>query len=593
MRVADYIMQFIAAQGVKHVFMLPGGGCMHLADALARSKKLKYVACLHEQAAAIAADGYAQFTQNIGVCLVTTGPGSTNAVTGCYGAWAESTPVLFLSGQVKTADIKDEPEMRMRGFQEVDIISMVKPVTKYAATVTCANKVRFHLEAALHYAKSGRPGPVWLAVPLDVQAQECKHDDMSSFTPPFAKPRLDLLHVSALRTLAALAKAKRPVILAGNGVRIAGATDLLREFADRCGVPVVLSYKAADLLPEDHPLNAGRPGTIALRWANFAVQNSDFVLAIGARLDYGQTGYNAEQFAPHARKVAVDLDWLELVKHTVKLDDRVCADAGDFLRESLAQWPLFHFPSVADWAQTCRDWKAQYPAVTAAMRKQRHCVNTYVLMEELSKHMTPDDILVPGSSGACSEVALQSFQVKEGQRVINSPSIGSMGFGLPQAIGVAVASGRRVVCVNGDGGFQMNVQELETVRRLNLNIKFFVLDNQGYASMRATSRNHFKGRMVASGKESGLTLPDVLKQALAYGIHTNRIGDHSQLVAGVKMALSSDGPFICKVVVDPDEQPQPRVRSRVASDGSMVTGTLHDMWPYLSRKELAKNMLAV
>jgi len=593
MKLSDYIIHFLALEGVKHIFILPGGGCMHLADSVAKNKQLSFVACLHEQGAAIAADGCAQYGRGLGVALVTTGPGSTNAITGVAGSWIDSVPVLILSGQVKTPDIKPSPDMRMLGYQEVDIIPMVKPVTKYAVTIKDPESIRYHLEKAVYLARTGRPGPVWIAVPLDVQAREIDPDKLRPFDHPApAQPVNSALQAAAKHTLHLLANSARPVLLAGYGVKVARAEELFQEVLERLGIPALLTWKAVDLLPDEHPLFFGRPGILALRGPNFIQQNSDFLLTVGARLDFGQIGYATDTFARAAKKIIVDIDPLELDKFRFPVDLPVAADAGDFLREIKRQLDGFARPDFSAWFDRCRFWKSHYPAVSPAWRTQKSFVHTYVLLEALSRLMNANDLLVPGSSGACADVTLQTFRVKKGQRVLNSPGIGSMGFGLPQSLGACVAAEkRRTVCVNGDGGFQLNIQELETVRRLNLPVKYFILNNNGYASMRNTHRNYFAGRLIASDPSSGLTLPNVCRQADAYGIANNRIENHAHLDQRITQAMDHPGPFISEVMIDPDEQTQPKVKSVLTRDGAMVSRPLEDLAPFLERKEFLENMI--
>jgi acetolactate synthase-1/2/3 large subunit len=595
MKLSDYVMAFLADQGVGEVFVLPGGGCMHLVDSLGKENRLRYVACLHEQAASIAADGYAQYRGNLGAALVTTGPGSTNAITGIAGSWIESVPTLILSGQVKTPDIKPSPDMRMLGFQEVDIISMVKPVTKYAVCVRDPSTIRYHLEKAVHVARTGRPGPIWLDIPLDIQAKEIDPASLPAFEPPEADPgdeRSAGLREQVAKALDLLAKAGRPVVIAGYGIKLSGAGALFRQVAERLRLPILTTWKACDLVPDDYPLYYGRPGILAHRGANFIQQNSDLIIAIGARLDFGQIGYASETFARGAVKVVVDIDPLEVEKFRFKVDLPIVSSAATFLEELDRQSSSFKAPEWPAWHERCQAWKSSYPMVRPELIDPAGPVSAYLLVSVLSDLMTAGDMLVPGSSGACSDICLQTFRVKEGQRVLNSPGIGAMGFGVPQSLGACVSSGgRRTVCVNGDGGFQLNVQELETVHRLKLPIKYFVLNNGGYASIRATQNNYFKGRLVSTGPSSGLTLPHVTRQAEAYGIRSNTIRSNGELRELVAEALDGDGPFICEVMVDPEEQTAPKVKSMLTADGRMVSKPLEDLAPFLDREEFLSNMI--
>lgn len=596
MKLSDYVSSFIVKQGVSHVFLLPGGGCMHLVDSVGKQAGLKFVACLHEQGAAIAADGYAQYSGNLGVALVTTGPGSTNAITGVAGSWIESVPVMILSGQVKTTDIKASHEMRMKGFQEVDIENIVKPITKYAVTVRDPKRIRYHLEKAVYLAHHQRPGPIWLDIPLDIQAASIEPEYLEGFHPEEASSKTstakalpkDLLQ----RLLGMIRESRRPVLLAGNGIRNAGGTKFFLQTVERLGIPVLTTWKACDLMEEKHPLFFGRPGVLAQRGANFIQQNSDLVIAVGARLDFGQIGYASATFARGAKKVIVDIDPLELEKFSFPVEAPIQADAAEFLQQLGKALEDCTQHKWTDWISKCKVWKERYPIVTNQHHDQKQYASSYVLVEKLSELMCSDDLLVPGSSGACSDICLQSFQVKKGQRVLNSPGIGAMGFGIPQAMGACLASGhKRTINVNGDGGFQLNIQELETIHRLALPIKFFVLSNQGYASMRVTHKNYFQGRLVASDSSSGLTLPSILKIANAYGIPNNTISCNREIHEKIEEAFKVDGPFITEVLVDPEEVTAPKVKSFMGQDGQLVSKPQEDLAPFLDRREFLENMI--
>jgi acetolactate synthase-1/2/3 large subunit len=533
LKLSKYVADFVAGQGIRHVFSVPGGGSMHLNDSFGRHEKIEVIYNLHEQAAAIAADSYAQFTNELGVAVVTAGPGGTNAVTGVAGSWVESIPVLIISGQVKTADIKPNARMRSRGFQEIDIVSVVRPIAKYAVTILDPLTIRYHLEKAVYLAQSGRRGPVWLDVPLDVQAAEINPGQLEGFTPP-KTPKEDIAD-SVQWTVKQLSIAERPVILAGYGIKAAGSERLFRDCIARLGIPVLTTWRACDLLPDDHPLYFGRPGPIGQPGANSILKSADLLLAIGARLDFGQIGYDGELLARETKKIVVDIDPDELSKQRFFTHPSVEADAGLFMEELVSQLSVFEIRNRQAWIDSCREWKSLRPPDA--------------LVDVLSDLLMPDDLLVPGSSGACSNSFMQSFRVKNGQRALNSPGFGSMGYGIPQTIGACLASGRRrTVCLNGDGGFQLNVQELEVVHRLGLPIKYFYLNNGGYGSMRATQRKYFEGRLAGSDAASGFTLPEISRIAEAYRIPWNRISKPEGLKDRVREALSGPGPFICEVV---------------------------------------------
>lgn len=592
-KLSDYVVKRIADEGVRHIFLLSGGGCMHLIDSVGNCKEIEYVCNLHEQACAIAADAYGQYTNNLGVALVTTGPGGTNAATGVAAAWLESTPCLFISGQVKRADIVGKRGVRQMGFQEINIAKVIEPITKYAITVTEPSTIRYHLDKAIHLARSGRPGPVWIDIPLDVQAAQIDETTLEGFTPTIelSITQTDLA-AKVSQTIKLLNQAERPVLLVGNGVRLAKALPEFYQLIERLNIPILTTWKAIDMFSEDHPMFIGRPGAIGQRGANFAQQNSDWFISIGARLDQGQTAYNHKDFARAARKVIVDIDNAEIDKLEMAIDVPVAADAGDFLREFLRQINLVDQSDRSDWWQRCREWKARYPVILPEYSKIADRVNTYALIDAIAAEMTADDLLIPGVSGQCSEITMQAFKVKAGQRIYSSHGLGSMGFGIPASLAGCIASGgKRTICIDGDGGFHMNIQELETIRRLKLPIKYFVLNNQGYGSIRASQRNYFNGRFVASSFDSGLSLPDTLKVSAAYGIHTLEITDQEHLVERVRQVLQMPGPVVCDVLTPFDQPTQPRVSSRQMANGQMISMPMEDLFPFLERNEYFENML--
>lgn len=590
-KLSDYVIRFLEDLGIGHVFMLAGGGAMHLVDSLGKSSKITHVCNLHEQACSIAADAYAQCTGKLGVALVTTGPGGTNTLTGVAASWLDSIPVLILSGQVKRSDRMTGRGVRQMGFQEIDIVSLVKPITKYAVTVMEPETIRYHLEKAFHEATTGRPGPVWIDIPLDVQASFIDENTLQGFEAPPKAAGCRGLQERVRQALELLNGSERPIILAGNGIRLAGALDLFHSMIDRLTIPVLTTWKAADFLPEDHPLYVGRPGAVGQRGANFAQQNADWILCIGARLDFGQTAYNHENFAPGAHKIMVDVDPAEIQKMQTPIQVPIVCDARDFLCELIRQHSETGSKDYSQWLEQCKEWHQRYPVVLPQYWEEKDYVNDYVLISVLSDELTGDDILVPGSSGACSERTMQAIRITEGLRVFNSQGLGSMGFGIPAAIGGCLAGGgKRTVCIEGDGGFMMNIQELETVRRLRLPIKFFVLNNGGYGSIMATQKSHFAGRYVGCTPASGLTLPHIPSVAASFGIPTEQILSHSTIREKVRHVLQSTGPIVCEVKVSPDQPTAPRVVSTQKEDGSIVSSPMEDMWPFLERSELDKIM---
>ncbi|MBF0443313.1 MAG: thiamine pyrophosphate-binding protein, partial [Oligoflexales bacterium] len=509
MNLSDYVVNTLYEHGIKEIFLLPGGGCMYLVDSVGRHDRMKFVCNLHEQASAIAAEAYAQYTNNLGACLVTTGPGGTNAVTGVAGAYLDSTPCIFISGQVKRADLKRTPEQRQMGPQEIDIINIVKSITKYAVTVTDPSEIRFHMEKAIFLAKSGRPGPVWIDIPLDVQFADIDVANLRGFY--FDGPKAPSIDPGIMdEIIYLLNNAKRPAILAGNGIRLSKSGEMFRSMANKMGIPVLCTWKTIDFFSEDDPLYCGRPGAIGQRGANLIQQNADFLMCIGARLDTGQTAFNIQKFGEKAQKVIVDIDGEELSKFKETSALLVQADASDFLSALFTRLSDIANPKAwQPWLVRAKNVYKKYPVIEKeAQRKDQNVIDLYALMDVLSDLLNENDLIVPGSSGTCSEVFLQAFRIKHGQRALNTPSLGSMGFGLPASIGACVASGkRRTICINGDGGLMHNIQELETLKRLCLPIKLFVLNNNGYGSIVATQKSFFNGRLIASHPDGGLTIP--------------------------------------------------------------------------------------
>lgn len=598
-KLSDYVMRFIADQGVAHVFLVTGGGAMHLNASLAQCAALEPVCNSHEQASAIAAENYAKATNNLGVALVTTGPGGTNAVTGVAGAWLDSTPVLFISGQVKRPDRMFAADgsplgVRQIGPQELDIISIVRPITKYAVTILDPVSIRYHLHKAVYLARHGRPGPVWIDIPLDVQAAPIDEDRLPAFDPAEIAPAVDaaLLPAQVRETVAAFNRSERPLLLVGNGVRLAHAEPDLRRLIDTLHIPVATTWCAADLIASDDPLFVGRPGSLSSRGANFALQNSDFLLVLGARMDFAITGFAPDKLARAAHKVMVDIDPAELRKLAPFLQTQVCADAGDFVRALLLEAASIKPKDRTCWQKRCAEWKTRYPVVLPEHRKPEGLVSIYHLAEVLHEETSPRDLMISGNAGSGIEIFLFACPTRVGQRIYHMAGLGAMGCGLPASIGVCLAGGReRTICVDGDGGFQFNIQELATVRQLNLPIKFLVLNNDGYASIRASQANFFGSPQLGCDTRTGLMIPDLSKVAASYDIPAMRIVSQQNLREQIRQVLEMPGPVICDVHVIPDELRGPRLSSAMRPDGSMVSKPLEDLYPFLDREEFYANMI--
>jgi acetolactate synthase-1/2/3 large subunit len=591
LKLSDYVSEFVAGQKIGHVFMVPGGGAMHLNDSFFHNPNIETVSNLHEQASAMAAETYAKVSRGLGCALLTTGPGGTNAITGLAGAWLDSTPCLFISGQAKRSDLKGSSGVRQMGLQEIDIVSIVSPLTKFAKTVMDPADIRRDLEEAVHTALSGRPGPVWIDIPLDVQGATIDPAALAPFIPPPEPLSPTDLHKAADETLALLAKARRPIILVGNGVRLAHAEEQLHALVEELGVPVLGTWLSLDMFAETDPLYVGKPGSVAPRGVNFALQNADFLLVIGCRLDVSITGYAPDRLAREAKKVMVDIDAAEIRKLASHLDVQVQADAGQFISALRARAKRLQKPDWSAWVARCQDWKTKYPVVLPQHRDPESKVSVYHLAEALGDQLPEGQVIVSGSSGAGIEIFIHAVKLKRGQRLLTTASLGSMGYGLPAALGACLANGRRpLVAVDGDGGLQMNVQEFETLRRLNLPIKYFVLSNEGYSSIR-TSQNRWFGRTSGADEKSGMTLPDIRKVAAAYGLSTALIEDQSDLKADIARVLAMDGPVICEVITIPDEQRIPSMSSAQRPDGSLYSKPIEDLWPFLERDEFLANMI--
>jgi len=603
MKLSDYVLKFVADLGITNVFLVTGGGAMHLNQSLATETRITPICNSHEQASAICAEGYAKASHGLGVCMVTTGPGGTNAVTGVAGAWLDSTPTLFLSGQVKRPDRMFDAAtgkplgMRQLGVQEVDICAIVGPITKYAATVLEPNDIRYHLEKAVYLAMHGRPGPVWIDIPLDVQAAPIDETQLRGFDPN-EYAHADFIHGTAnvpaevQHVIEAFNACERPLLFAGNGIRLAGAEAEFEELRKLLGVPTVATWCAADLVPSDDPTYVGRPGSVAARGANFALQNCDFLLAIGVRLDFAITGYAPHNLAREAYKIAVDIDAAELGKLHPFLQQPVCADAKAFLTELLKHKDKLKPRSIQAWLDRCADWKTRYPVVTDEHRKPEGLVSIFNLAEVLGNEVKPEDRLVVGNSGSGIEIYLLACPTLHSQRLYHTAGLGSMGYAIPMAIAVAIANpGREVIAVDGDGGFMFNIQELETIHRLQLPIKFFVLNNDGYSSIRASQAAYFGKASIGADKNTGMTIPDLSKVGASYGLGTYVIHDQTHLRDEVRKVLKMNGPVLCDVNVLPDEVRAPRLQSYQKPDGSFVSKPLEDLFPFLPREEFLANMI--
>lgn len=594
MRLADYVAQLLSENGINHVFMVTGGGAMHLNDAFGRNKDLKYICCHHEQACAMAADSYFRMTNQLAAVNVTTGPGCTNAITGVYGAYVDSMGMVVISGQVKWQTLVRSYDLPLRqlGDQEVDIVKMVEGITKYAVIIKDPKSIRYHIEKAIYLAKSGRPGPVWVDIPIDVQATRINPEELKAFDPKELATSLPSSNLDKQIDilLEKLSQSLRPVIMTGAGVRLSNSYDLFLKVIEKLGVPVVTNWNAHDVLWNDHPLYVGRPGSIGDRPGNFAVQNSDFVLVLGSRLNIRQISYNWETFARGAYKVMVDIDAAELQKPTIKIDLPICANLKDFFSKIIEKKYSCQSVDHKNYLTWCKERLKKYPVVLDEYWNNLETVNPYCFVDQLYKELNENELVVTGDGTACV-VTFQAAQLKQGQRLYTNSGCASMGFDLPAAIGAYLATDKPITCIAGDGSIMMNLQELQTIVMHKMPIKIFIFYNKGYHSIRQTQHNFFKDNIVGCGEESGLSFPDFEKIAHAFGIPFRRCHNHSEMEKTIRATVRGDGPQICEVVLDMEQQFSPKLSSRKLDDGRMVTSPLEDMAPFLPREELKENML--
>ena len=590
-KVTDYIVKHLEDYGITDVFLVTGGGAMHLNDSFGKSEKIHCVCNHHEQACAIAAEGYARQKNKLAVVNVTTGPGGLNALNGVLGQFTDSVPALYISGQVRLdTTVLACPELNIRqlGDQEVRIVDVVKPVTKYAVTITDANQIKKELGKAIYLATHGRPGPVWIDVPMNIQGASVEEETIETFVPIeefFDKAKLadDVDKVVSM-----IGKSERPVIVAGYGIRLSGKMDVFKELINDLGIPVLSTLNGFDIMESSHPLSIGTIGSIGSRAGNFALQNADLVIYLGTRNNIRQISYNWQAVARAAKKVCVDIDAAELQKPFLKYDLPICADLKDFLPlfQQRVEKNNYNFKNWLDW---CLVRKEKYNAVLDSYKNLGNCVNPYYFMEELSAQLPEHATIVTGDATACI-CYFQAGKVKKGQHVIWNSGCATMGYDLPASIGAAVASGKEVVCLAGDGSLQMNIQELMTLSFKRLPIKLFYLNNGGYISMKQTQDNFF-GRRIGADKNSGVAFPNIIRIAEAYDLPTARIENDNNLAKQIQTVLDMKGPVVCEVILPTEYAFAPKLSSERKPDGRLVTKPMEDMFPFLDREEFKQNMI--
>lgn len=599
-RLADYVADFLVSKGVTDIFSVVGGGAMHLNDALGHNDGLKVTYNHHEQACAIAAEAYARLENKIAAVCVTTGPGGTNAITGVVGGWLDSIPMFVISGQVRydtTARYAlqfTETPLRAMGDQEYDIVKSVEPMTKFAYMVEDPKKIRWALEKAWHLATTGRPGPVWVDIPVNYQGSFIETDELEGYDPEEDDALLPPpVGEDVIQTvLEKIRNAKRPVFHAGYGIRLSGGYEAFRAVADKLNIPVVTYWNAIDLIEDDHPLYTGRAGNMGDRPGNWAIQNADLILAVGTRISIRQVGYNWKTWAREAEVIMVDIDKAELKKPTLHVEMPVWADAKDFLMKLNAAAEEKVFPGGL-WNETCLRWKKEYPVVLPRQWEENGTTaNVYAFVRYMSSRL-PENTLTAVSNGACCVVGHQAHVIKKGTRFANNSAVASMGYGLPAAIGTCIGGGRKeTICLEGDGSIMMNLQELQTILTNNLPIKIFLINNSGYHSIRITQTNLFSHHCkVGIGEESGdLSFPEFEKLAKAFGYRYYSAHSNAEMKTVVDEVLAQEGPVFCEIFTDTVQVWEPKSSTKRLEDGSLFSPPLEDLAPFLPREELEKQM---
>jgi acetolactate synthase-1/2/3 large subunit len=589
-KLSDYVMDFLVENGISNIFMVSGGGIMHLVDSAGKNEHMHYYCNYHEQACAHSAEVYSRVTGKIGACLVTTGPGGTNALSGVASAWVDSIPILVLSGQVRQDLIADYTKIRQKGPQEGNVVEMARPVTKYAVTLLDPKKIQYELEKALYLATDGRPGPVWLDFPLDVQGAEIEETTLEPFVPPSPGNNAGILEEQAGKFIQLAREAHRPLFLLGNGIHIAHAEQLVEELLEKMAFPVVLPNCAKDLVPEDHPRFMGVFGTAGQRRANFTVQNADCVFFLASGINITKAGFNYKGFAPKARKILVDIDNGQLFDQAIQPDVAIQADVKAFLAELLRQINAegITFQPSFEWLKACTRWKERYPIILDEFYEDKDHVNSYVFVDKLSDLLSAEDVLVAGNG--IDEVSYwQAFKVKPHQRTMISGNWGPMGWDLPAAVGACIGSGHRTICLSGDGSSQWNIQELLTIKHYHLPIKIFIFNNKGYTNIRLTQANFF-GRFVGADESSGVSNPDFSHLAAAYDLAYSQIRNNAGIEDGIRAVLQAEGPALCELNIAVEQGITPKASAFRREDGTLESRPLEDMAPFLPREEVWENM---
>ncbi len=590
-KLSDFVIDYLAKRDIRDVFLVTGGNIMHLTESIRKNPLVNYICNHHEQAATMCADAYARLTKKTGFALVTSGPGGTNSITGVACAWVDSIPMLVISGQSYDNQTIGTTGLRQLGVQEMNITEIVKPITKYAIMVRDPKKIKYHLDEAMYHATNERSGPVWIDIPINIQLTEIEVDELEEFVPPKKENNNKILKEKVKETIEILNNSKRPMIILGNGVRLANAEREFFELVEKLKIPIVTTRNANDIIWDAHELYVGRIGSFGQRYSNFAIQNSDVVLAIGSRIALAVTGWAYKDFAREAKKIVVDIDKAELKKPTINVDIPINSDAKEFILEMLNQLNNYHLKEeVNEWKEKIKEWKTKYPIVLPEYKEIKDSVNTYYFLEKLSEKLTEEDVIVT-DMGMSFQCTMQTMKLKKGEKLFTASGMAPMGYGLPGAIGACLGNNKkRVICITGDGGLQMNIQEMATIAHNNLPIKIFILNNNGYSAIRETQKMYFK-ELIGSDTKSGVSMPNFTKIGEAYGIKTIKINNHEEIDEGIKKILEFEGPMICDIKVSEDDPVMPKQGAFNRPDGKTVPRPIEDMLPYLEREVIEKEMI--
>ena len=592
MNVSDYIIHFLTQKKIDTIFMITGGQAMFLNDAVCRSKKIKYICNHHEQAVGMAAEAYGRISGKLGVALVTAGPASVNVMNGVVGAWVDSSPMLVLSGQSPLTFVQYQQKHKIRqyGIQGINIKPLVESITKFFVTVDDPSLIQYYVQKAYYLAFNGRPGPVWLDVPLDIQRMEVPKKMLKEFIPPSDDNIINTnIKKDSHEILNAISKSKRPIIIAGQGVRLAGAVSDFQLLVKKFRIPVLTSRLGIDLIESENRLYVGRPGTYGERAAHFAIQNSDLIVALGSRLSSSTVGHNPKDFGRHAKKIMVDIDEEELNKPGIDIQVKINQNVKNVIKEVVKQVGTVKLPKYDEWIKKCNYWKEKYPVVLPEYKRE-HPVNSYYFIDRLSK-LTSEKSTILVDTGSCFHVACQTWKVKKGQRFMTTGGISTMGYWVAGIGAYMALKNHQTIIITGDGSMQFNIQELATIKQNKMPLKIFIFNNNGYLLIRHTQANYMNKRLIGVDEKSGLWCPDALKIAASYEIKGVRINSVKEVDQKIKEVLTYKGPVICDVMT-PEWQPLiPRSASVKGKDGSLIAKPFEDMYPFLDKEELESNMM--